>query len=106
MPLGFGHRTANRLRLPSDHANDYCGLSLDKDKQKPALWMCYAGGAGFGGYGGYNGYIRRVRVFDFDMNDARITTWKRVEWGADGETAKRIDEQIIVDAGNPVAPMQ
>ena len=73
---------------------------------KPALWMCYGGGAGFGGYAGYGGYIRRARVFDFDMNEARITTWKRVEWGEDGETEKRIDEQIIVDAGHPVAPAQ
>lgn len=85
----------------SDHVNDYCGLSLNEDN-KPALWMCYAGGAGFGGYAGYGGFYRRVRVFDFDMNEARVTTWKRVEWG---ETDKRIDEQIIVDAGRPVAPM-
>jgi hypothetical protein len=66
--------------------------------------MCYAGGAGFGGYGGYGGYIRRVRVFDFDMNEARITTWKRMEYGENGETEKKIDHQIIVDAGRPVMP--
>lgn len=72
-------------------------LSLDEEKKKPKLWMCYGGGTGFGGYGGYNDYIRRVRFFDIDMNTARITTYKRLEYG---ETDKRIDQQIIVDGGN------
>uniref|UniRef100_L2FD92 Phosphatase dcr2 n=1 Tax=Colletotrichum fructicola (strain Nara gc5) TaxID=1213859 RepID=L2FD92_COLFN len=81
-----------------DHANDYCSLSTDKEN-KPALWMCYAGGVGFGGYGGYGGYHRRIRVFEVDTNQARILTWKRVEWG---DTGKRVDEQMIVDEGRPV----
>jgi hypothetical protein len=84
----------------SDHANDYCALSTEKDL--PALWMCYAGGSGFGGYGGYGGYHRRVRLFDIDMNEARITTYKRVEYG---DTEHRIDEQIIVENGKVVAPV-
>jgi hypothetical protein len=58
--------------------------------------MCYAGGSGFGGYGGYGGYHRRVRFFEIDMNEARIVTYKRLEYG---ETKKRIDEQMIVDGG-------
>jgi hypothetical protein len=82
-----------------DHANDYCALS-QTEQGNPALWMCYAGGSGFGGYGGYNGYIRRVRLFDIDMNEGRITTYKRVEYG---EVDKKIDEQIIVEAGRAVA---
>lgn len=82
-----------------DHVNEYCALSESSDK-KPELWMCYAGGSGFGGYGGYNGYHRRVRVFEVDANEARIKTWKRVEWG---DTGKRIDEQIIVDEGRVLA---
>ena len=45
------------------------------------LWMCYAGGSGFGGYGGYGGYVRRVRVWEFDMNEAKVVTWKRLESG-------------------------
>lgn len=61
--------------------------------------MCYAGGVGFGGYAGYGGYHRRIRVFEVDTNEARITTWKRVEWG---DTSKRIDEQITVEAGGPI----
>lgn len=85
--------------------NEYCALStepVDEETQRPALWMCYGGATGFGGYAGYGGYYRKIRVFDFDMNEARITTWKRVEYG---ETANRIDEQIIVDGGRPYAPM-
>jgi hypothetical protein len=80
-----------------DHANEYCALSLNEQKL-PALWMCYAGGVGFGGYGGYGGYHRRIRFFDIDMNEARINTYKRVEYG---EVEKRIDEQIIVEGGRP-----
>lgn len=82
-----------------DHVNDYCSLSKSA-VGKPELWMCYAGGSGFGGYGGYGGYVRRVRLFEFDMNEARITTWKRVEAGS---VERRIDEAIIVDGGSVVA---
>ncbi|KIX92149.1 uncharacterized protein Z520_12142 [Fonsecaea multimorphosa CBS 102226] len=88
-----------------DHVNDYCLPANNKEK-KAALWMCYGGGAGFGGYGGYYGYHRRVRFFEMDMNEARITTWKRLEWAADEETLKkRIDEQIVVDGGKVVTGM-
>ena len=64
------------------------------------IWLCYGGGVGFGGYGGYNGYIRRVRLFELDANEAKIRTWKRVEYG---DVSKRVDEQVIVDAGRVVA---
>lgn len=63
--------------------------------------MCYGGGAGFGGYAGYGGYHRRVRVYDVDLNQARIRTWKRLEYG---DIASRIDEQIIVDSGKVLGP--
>lgn len=98
-----------------DHANDYCLLSEHPDlpekreeepevpKHKPVkndkIWLCYGGGVGFGGYGGWNGYVRRVRFFELDANDARIKTWKRLEYG---DITKRIDEQVIVDAGRVV----
>ncbi|KAK3685645.1 Metallo-dependent phosphatase-like protein [Podospora appendiculata] len=85
-----------------DHVNEYCGLSKTPD-EKPALWMCYAGATGFGGYAGYGGFHRKIRMFDFDMNSGRITTWKRVEYGENAN--KRIDELIIVDAGAPIAPV-
>ena len=83
-----------------DHANEYCAHSKSENDliHKEGIWMCYAGGAGFGGYGGYGGYHRRIRFFDLDMNEARITTYKRVEYG---ETKKRIDEQVIVEGGRP-----
>lgn len=77
-----------------DHVNDYCALS--RSNSDPRLWMCYAGGSGFGGYGGYNGYHRRIRVWDVDANEARISTWKRVEWG---NTEEKVDEQIVVEGG-------
>ncbi|KAJ4389505.1 Phosphatase dcr2 [Gnomoniopsis smithogilvyi] len=86
-----------------DHANEYCALSTDESTKKPALWMCYAGGSGFGGYGGYGGFHRKIRIFDLDLNDGRISTWKRVEWG---DIKQKLDEQIIVDAGKPVMPME
>jgi hypothetical protein len=110
-----------------DHVNDYCALSKrdagnadDANAGKPELWMCYAGGSGFGGYAGYGGYRRRVRIYDFDMNEARIVTWKRIEGGRDGSTAAgreklegsrvnasinngRVDEIILVDGGKVVS---
>ena len=92
------------------------------------LWLCYAGGSGLGGYGGYNRYIRRVRVFEFDANAGRITTWKKVEYvpdaSADASAGKkgvgsgqhdaglkearnrRVDEQIIVERGRAVAGVE
>ncbi|KAJ4302086.1 Phosphatase dcr2 [Collariella sp. IMI 366227] len=87
-----------------DHVNEYCALPQQPEGEKSKIgpWMCYAGGTGFGGYAGYGGFVRRIRVFDFDMNEARITTWKRVEHGED--VGKRVDELILVDGGRPVRP--
>ncbi|MCJ1463772.1 hypothetical protein MMC07_002381 [Pseudocyphellaria aurata] len=99
-----------------DHANDYCALSKGEgDNGKPELWMCYAGGSGFGGYGGYEGQRRRVRVFEFDMNEARIGTWKRAEGqaaearekegdenGKEANGGGREDEIVIVEGGKVV----
>ena len=90
------------LTWGSDHVNEYCGLSMEQDK--PALWMCYGGATGFGGYAGYGGFHRKIRMFDFDMNEGRITTWKRVEYGENAD--KKIDELIMVDAGRPIVPME
>lgn len=85
-----------------DHVNDYCSLSKDAESGEPEIWMCYAGGSGFGGYGGYNHYHRRLRVFEIDTNQARIVTWKRLEYG---DLDKKLDQQIIVDSGR-VMPIQ
>ncbi|EAW10698.1 metallophosphoesterase family protein [Aspergillus clavatus NRRL 1] len=83
-----------------DHVNDYCMLNKDKN-EKPSLWMCYGGGAGFGGYGGYGGYVRRIRFFDFDMNPGRVVTYKRLEYG---EVEAKIDEMMIIDGGTVKGP--
>ncbi len=84
-----------------DHVNDYCSLSRKNETGEPEIWMCYAGGSGFGGYGGYNKYHRRLRVFEIDMNQGRIVTWKRLEYG---DTEAKIDEQIAVDSGRVIPP--
>lgn len=77
-------------------------LSLNA-QSLPALWMCYGGGAGFGGYGGYGGYHRRVRIFEIDTNESRISTWKRLEWG---DVKAKVDEQVIVKDGRVVGPVK
>ncbi|KAF2741389.1 Metallo-dependent phosphatase [Polyplosphaeria fusca] len=84
-----------------DHVNDYCALSKNDSTREADLWMCYAGGSGFGGYGGWGVYHRRVRVFEVDSNQAKIKTWKRLEYG---DTGKRLDELVIVDAGQVMSP--
>lgn len=60
--------------------------------------MCYGGGVGFGGYAGYDEYVRRLRLFEIDFNEARIFTWKRLEYG---DTESRIDHQMLVERGKP-----
>jgi len=41
-----------------------------------------------------------------DMNEARITTWKRLEWAPDEEgLRRRVDEAIVVDGGKVVTGM-
>ena len=85
-----------------DHVNDYCALSQSLQSHRPELWMCYAGGSGYGGYGGHGGYDRRLRFFELDANDGRITTWKRVDSKNEEERKKPLDRQIIVEAGKVV----
>lgn len=87
-----------------DHVNDYCNIdshtnpggiatSVGKDKsrvERGKLWMCYAGGSGYGGYAGYGGYTRRVRVWDFDMTEGHVDTWKRIDGQKDRQDHKRV----------------
>lgn len=111
--IGCGH----------DHVNDYCALrphtqsardespeitsseelSTASKKGQLGPWMCYAGGSGFGGYAGYGGFHRRVRVWKVDANAGRMSTWKRVECCGE-DTKQKIDEFVLVDGGNVVAP--
>ena len=90
-----------------DHVNDYCNLDGHSDPagvdaeelgeeakgraEKGRIWMCYAGGSGYGGYAGYGGYKRRVRVWDFDMNEGTVETWKRI----DGEEARQGVRHVV-----------
>ena len=90
-----------------DHANDYCNLdahsapddvsveTLGQDAKDYAksgrIWMCYGGGSGYGGYGGYGGYKRRVRVWDFDMSEGTVETYKRV----DGEEGRSGVKKVV-----------
>jgi 3',5'-cyclic AMP phosphodiesterase CpdA len=88
---------------PPDPSTEEPPTSPNPKIHKPKndnIWLCYGGGVGFGGYGGYGGYVRRVRFFEFDANEARIKTWKRLEYG---DTDKKIDEQVIVDAGRVIS---
>ena len=116
-----GAKSHADVHKPSaDQPEDAAPIVKHPRPRDSKLWLCYAGGSGFGGYGGYNGYVRRVRVFEFDANEARITTWKKAEYIADSEDSgkkgkashekglktaltKKIDEQIIVDRGRVVA---
>lgn len=144
MPLSPSTLSLTNIQINlilSDHVNDYCALDKKGSPQPPPtspqadanspssssspttsqeigqgeIWLCYGGGAGYGGYGGYGGYRRRVRVFEIDTNEARITTWKRVAapfsssaaaagGGGGGVVEKgRVDEQIIVEGGKVVS---
>ncbi|PLB38770.1 uncharacterized protein BDW47DRAFT_116975 [Aspergillus candidus] len=102
IPLPEYRDSRNYYRGACDHVNDYCMLNKDRN-DKPSLWMCYGGGAGFGGYGGYGGYVRRVRFFDFDMNAGRVMTYKRLEYG---EIESKIDEMMIIDGATVKGPEQ
>ncbi|KAI0809937.1 Metallo-dependent phosphatase-like protein [Xylaria sp. FL0064] len=94
-----------------DHVNDFCGLlpkregeRLRQEHGRPSQlgpWICYGGGSGFGGYCSYdeNRYYRRLRVWEFDTNTGSIMTWKRVEYASE-----RIDELVLVESGDVVAP--
>ncbi|KAK9475496.1 Metallo-dependent phosphatase-like protein [Dipodascopsis tothii] len=67
--------------------------SIVKNKN---IWLCHGGGVGLGGYAGYGGYVRRLRLFEIDAPEGRISTWKRLEYG---DVQSRIDEQILVERG-------
>ena len=86
-----------------DHVNDYCNVDSHSESENSAttsdaskagrgkLWMCYAGGSGYGGYAGYGGFKRRVRVWEFDMTEGHVETWKRV----DGEKERHDHKRVV-----------
>lgn len=99
-----------------DHVNDFCGLlprrgtgggDMPQDGEwapGPPLrgpWLCYGGGSGFGGYCSYGDqrYYRRTRVWELGTKTGCIKTWKRLEYAA-----ARVDELVLVDAGDILVP--
>jgi hypothetical protein len=67
--VSFGH----------DHVNDFCASLKSEDDGAPyGPWLCYGVGSGFGGYGSHGGkrYHRRMRVWELNVADGSIKTWK------------------------------
>lgn len=60
------------LSVGHDHCNDYC-------IQHDDMSLCYGGGSGEGGYAGYGGTTRRLRIFEADVNERYIRSWKRLQ---------------------------
>lgn len=83
-----------------DHCNEYCLRDTPEGQEPDAhdsknLWLCYGGGAGEGGYGGYDNFIRKLRIFEINEQDGRISSWKRAE----NEPLKAFDLQHLVQDG-------
>lgn len=93
----LGNSGVQVVAVGHDHANDYCMLHLhDGDTlEEHKLWLCYGGGVGEGGYGGYGGYIRRLRLYELDLQAKTVRTWKRGE----NDPGALFDEQTVVEAG-------
>lgn len=63
------------MSVGHDHVNDYCF-------NHEGIELCYGGSCGYGGYAGYGGYVRRIRIFELDLNPRNrgnliAKTWKR-----------------------------
>lgn len=95
----FGNLGIQVVSVGHDHCNDYCLLdTFSHDGHENKAWLCYGGGSGEGGYGGYGGYIRRLRIYEVDINKLEIKSWKRAE----DDPNKSFDEQILVTNGEVV----
>ncbi|CAI4046917.1 phosphoprotein phosphatase SKDI_12G3880 [Saccharomyces kudriavzevii IFO 1802] len=77
-----------------DHCNDYC-LRDDSTPNRP--WLCYGGGGGEGGYAGYGGTERRIRIYEIDISEDNIHTWKRLN----GSPENLFDYQSMLDSNSP-----
>ncbi|OLL23069.1 Phosphatase DCR2 [Neolecta irregularis DAH-3] len=78
-----------------DHANDACLLESSYDQE---VWLCYGGGSGLGGYMGKGAGARKLRIFEFDLTEMNIRTWKRLEYGDMG----RVDVVDLLHKGKVV----
>ncbi|KAK9380704.1 Metallo-dependent phosphatase-like protein [Kockiozyma suomiensis] len=90
--------TKSVLDAAGTHAQSQKGVTRDSPMGEGShpIWLCHGGGAGLGGYGGYGGYVRRMRLFEIDVNTNSISTWKRLE---NGDIGSQIDYQILVEGG-------
>lgn len=77
-----------------DHCNDYC---LRDDSTPNKIWLCYGGGGGEGGYAGYGGTERRIRIYEINVNENNIHTWKRLN----GSPKEIFDFQSMLDGNSP-----
>ncbi|CAD6636322.1 CEI_1a_G0037640.mRNA.1.CDS.1 [Saccharomyces cerevisiae] len=76
-----------------DHCNDYC---LRDDSTPNKIWLCYGGGGGEGGYAGYGGTERRIRIYEINVNENNIHTWKRLN----GSPKEIFDFQSMLDGNS------
>lgn len=76
-----------------DHCNDYC---LRDDSTPNRIWLCYGGGGGEGGYAGYGGTERRIRIYEINVNENNIHTWKRLN----GSPNEVFDYQPMLDSNS------
>ncbi|KAH3672751.1 hypothetical protein WICMUC_004157 [Wickerhamomyces mucosus] len=82
-----------------DHCNDYCVLDSKNDNSNDKIWLCYGGAMGEGGYGGYGGTTRRLRIFNVDLEEMSVQSYKRLETSPE----KSFDHQILVTKGEVVS---
>ena len=77
----LGQMNVKVVSVGHDHCNEYCLRDLipGGNEEVDNIWLCYGGGSGEGGYGGYGGYTRKLRLYEVDVNEGRISTWKRKE---------------------------
>jgi 3',5'-cyclic AMP phosphodiesterase CpdA len=93
----FGQMNVKVVSVGHDHCNEYCLRDLvpGGNEETDNIWLCYGGGSGEGGYGGYGGYTRKLRLYEVDINEGRISTWKRKEDSPDAP----FDYQDLVKDG-------
>ncbi|CAI4047247.1 hypothetical protein N7582_004024 [Saccharomyces uvarum] len=77
-----------------DHCNDYC---LQDDSTSSLIWLCYGGGGGEGGYAGYGGTERRIRIYEINISENNIYTWKRLN----GSPKEFFDYQSMLNSNSP-----
>lgn len=96
----FSQMDVKVVSVGHDHCNEYCLRDTPEGQEPDAddsdnIWLCYGGGVGEGGYAGYGDYIRKLRIFEINEQDGRISSWKRAENDPDNA----FDAQQLVNDG-------